>query len=178
MKDVCDDVVIEPKLIPIANANMINGNTADGAHPDISARGVWHYTDKVFFDVRVTHPHAQSYRNKSLEQVYHEHEAQKKRDYNDRIVNHEHASFVPLVFSTSGGMGPECYRFNQRLAELLAAKKNESYADSLAFVRTKLRFALLRAVLAALRGFRGRRGPAEEEVGIEEISFNLIPFGE
>ena len=171
----CKDIVIEPPLIPLRNnENTINGNSTDGARSDISARGVWNLTDKVFLDVRVTHPNAPSYRQKSLDQLYQEHETQKKREYNDRIINHEHASFTPLVFTTSGGMGPECTRFNQRIAELIAAKRKETYADVLNFVRTKLRFALLRSVLAALRGFRGRRN-REEEVSMEDISFNLIP---
>ena len=64
---------------------------------------------------------------------------------------------------------------NQRIAELIAAKKKDSYADVLSFVRKKLRFALLRSVLAGLRGYRGRRSREEELTPVEEISFNLIP---
>ena len=41
-------------------------------------------------------------------------------------------------------------------------------------LRTRLRFALLRATLVAVRGYRGQKGRSEE-IEIEDISFNLIP---
>jgi len=34
-------------------------------------------------------------------------------------------TFTPLVFTTTGGMGEECKRLHNRLAELVAAKKGE-----------------------------------------------------
>ena len=70
-------------------------------------------------------------------------------------------------------MGPECQRFNRRLAELLAAKRKEPYAHVMDYVRTRLRFSLLRATLHAIRGVRDKEKPAEECPG--DISFNLIP---
>jgi len=42
----------------------------------------------------------------------------------------EQATFTPLVFSTTGGMGAECKRYHSRLAELVVAKKGESYATT------------------------------------------------
>ena len=35
----------------------------------------------------------------------------KIRAYNDRIVNVEHGTFVPLIFSTPGGMGGQAEAF-------------------------------------------------------------------
>ena len=60
-----------------------------------------------------------------------------------------------MVFTTSGGMGSECERVNKRLAELLAKKRNESYGDVIKYIRNRLRFALLRATVIAVRGTRG-----------------------
>ena len=54
---------------------------------------------------------------KTMEQIYHHQEMEKKRMYNDRIIQVEKASFVPLIFTTSGGLGPVCDRLNKRLAE-------------------------------------------------------------
>ena len=54
-------------------------------------------------------------------------EKQKKNDYLRRVVEVERASFTPLVFTTTGGMGPECRKFNKRLVELIAMKKGEEY---------------------------------------------------
>ena len=40
--------------------------------------------------------------------MYRENEMEKKRAYGDSILNVEKGSFNPLVFTTTGGMGPEC----------------------------------------------------------------------
>ena len=58
LSEVCKDVKIEPELIPTSMS--LKGSTADGdgAHPDLSARGVWLPCEKTFFDIMVTHPNA------------------------------------------------------------------------------------------------------------------------
>ena len=63
-----------------------------------------------------------------MDQLYSECEKYKKRKYLDRIIHTERGSLTPLVFSTTGGMAPECARFNKRLAELIAAKSGETYS--------------------------------------------------
>ena len=174
LDEVCHDVRIEPALIPTEEEVLHSGTTtADRAKLDISARGVWCPMERVFFDVRVTHPNTRTSRNKSLRQIFKEQQQEKKIKYNNRIVQVEKATFTPLIFTTSGGMGPECKRFNKRLAELIATRRKESYADVIAFIRKKLRFALLKATLIALRGYRGKpdhRNATE----LSEIDFNLV----
>ena len=109
-----------------------------------------------------------------MDQLYLENEREKKRLYNDRIIHTERATFTPLVFSTTGGMGPECERMNKRLAEMIAAKRGEAYSHVMSYIRTRLRFALLRCTITAIRGTRGAaRDQGEYE--LEDISFNLIP---
>jgi len=54
-------------------------------------------------------------------------------------------------------MTPECTKINKRLTEKLAEKRREPYASVITYIRTKLRFALLRITLAAIMGV-GRRG--------------------
>ena len=71
-------------------------------------------------------------------------------------------------------MGKECQKLNKRLAELLSKKTGESYSDVMRHIRTRLRFALLRCTLIAIRGFRGKSQKTEED-DLEDISFNLIP---
>ena len=55
---------------------------------------------------------------------------------------------------------------------MIAEKRGEKYADVMNFVRTKLRFSLLRSVLIAVRGVRGR---CIKEPYLGNISFNLVP---
>ena len=122
----------------------------------------------------VSHPTAESHMKKSVEQLYRDHEQLKKKKYGDRIRNVEKLSFTPLIFIMTGGMGPECTKMNKRLTEKLCNKNKESYAHVVRHIRTRLRFALLRATLVAIRGIRGSfRTDSEAELG--DISFNLIP---
>ena len=69
----------------------------------------------------------------------------------------ERGTFTPLVFTTTGGMSDECQRYYSRLAELLAVKNQESYASTIAWIRTWVSFAILRSAMVCLRGSRSRR---------------------
>ena len=173
MEDVCQDVQLEPPLLATVEEQHSSSNNSDKARLDISARGIFGLNERTFFDVRVTHPNADTYKDMSLEQVYHIHESSKKNTYNSRILEIEKGSFIPLVFTTSGGFGPECERFNKRLAELIAKKRNQQYSEVMKYIRTRLRFALLRSTLVAIRGERGKRKEEEDNMGL--IDFNLIP---
>jgi len=79
-----------------------------------------------------------------------------------------------LVFLTTGGMSPECKRFFNRLSSLIADKKKEEYKNVVSCVRTKLRFAMLKSTLVAIRGYRGKL-LASRDKPIDEVNFNLIP---
>ena len=61
-----------------------------------------------------------------------------------------------MVFSVFGGMGEECKLFYKRLSSMLSEKRNEDLATVATWVRTKMRFALLRSALMCMRGTRHR----------------------
>ena len=44
--------------------------------------------------------------------IYRMHENEKKRLYSRRVLDIEHGTFTPLVFTTTGGMGNECLRYH------------------------------------------------------------------
>ena len=98
----------------------------------------------------------------------------RRKGYMERVRNSEKGMFTPLVFTTTGGMGNECSRLTKKLANLIANKTGESYPDVMRHMRTRLRFALLRSTLVAIRGHRGRVEKDKEEP-LGDISFNLIP---
>ena len=173
LREVCRDVKIEPELLPIENS----GNTSkepEKARADVSAIGVWSSMERTFLDVRVTHPHSPSFAGLTSEQLYKKHEQEKKRKYNDRVLNVDRGTFTPLVLTTTGGMGPECTKFFKRVAELIATKRGEEYPDVVNYVRTKVRVALLKSVLIAIRGERGK-SRSRESVPISDLSLNLVP---
>merc|ERR1712240_690758 len=100
MKEVCRDVKIEPELLPIGERE-ISGNTSDKARLDVSGVGVWGSHERTFLDIKVFHPNCASYINMSLEDAYVHHENIKKRNYRERVLNVEHGSLTPIVFSTA-----------------------------------------------------------------------------
>ena len=93
--------------------------------------------ERAFFDVRVSHPGAPT--NSAYEtpaEMYAAHEKQKMTKYNHRVIQIEKGTFAPLCFSTTGGM------------------EGEEYGDVVRVLRTKLRLALLKTTLIAVRGHR------------------------
>ena len=171
-REVCKDVVLEPQLLPLDN-EIVNGTLADRAAPDISSRGIWSTFERTFFDVRVLHPNAPSYQSVSLSSLYNNHEKEKMRKYNSRVLTVEKGSFTPLVYTTFGGWAPQATKYHKRLAELISRKRNEDYHHVIAHIRTRVRFSLLRSVLVAVRGERGKRQPTSKP--LSDISFNMIP---
>ena len=176
LRQVCHNVVIEPELLPIESANFqsVHGNQADRARLDISANGLWGPFQKTMFDVRIFHPYAKTYENHKLSDIYARHEKEKQRNYLQRVLQIEKASFTPLVYSTHGGMANEAKRFHKKVALMIADKTRESYSDVLNCMRTKLTFAMLRSVLISVRGSRGRTRKVPE-TPISCLSYNLIP---
>ena len=110
----------------------------------------------------------------SLPSLYEKNEKEKMLKYDERVRECEKGSFVPLVFLTTGGMGPACTKTIKRISDLIATRKNEQYSQVINFVRTRLRFSLLRCVLIAVRGVRGKM-KNESYLSDSNISFNLIP---
>ena len=61
---VCQDVEIEPVLQEITSESLAGeANTAPDVRLDIHARGFWSRQRSTFFDVRVCHPNAESYKD-------------------------------------------------------------------------------------------------------------------
>ena len=163
---VCKNVQCEPRLLPLDNERFAlkSAITGDEARPDIKAGGFWSRGVNAFFDVRVTHVNSRSKENKSTKEIFESQENEKKRQYNQRVIDVEHGTFTPLVFGTNGGFGEECGRFITKLAEKLSHKTDESYASIITWLRTKLSFSILKSVNMCVRGSRRPfKNPSHEE---------------
>ena len=79
---------------------------------------------------------------------------EKKRAYNERVFQIEHATFTALVFSIYGSMGRECRTFYSRLSDLLSEKRDLPKSITMNWIRTKIFFALLKSCLLCLGGSR------------------------
>ena len=130
--------------------------------------------EEAFIDVRILNPNAQSNRHALLSSIYRKHEQEKRREYDQRVREIEHATFTPLVLSTTGGMG-QAATFYRRLASMLA-KRNIPYSMALNWIRRRLSFALLRASIMSIRGaWSSRHHPATEspiDLQLAEGRFN------
>ena len=157
LQAVCKDVETEPHLQKVENKSQYQKSaiTDDDARLDIRARGFWRAGQNAFFDVRVTNADNRSQQDMKLETVLKRHEQEKKRAYNRRVMEVEHGSFTPLVFTTSGVMSHECSIYHKTLAEKLSKKKEERYDVIVRYLRVKLSFLSLKATLLCLRGSRG-----------------------
>ena len=156
LTEVCHNVATEPPLQPLSGEilNHRTANTEDGACLDIRARGFWNGTQDAFFDVRVFHPNASSYRSLSLQAAFRRHKQTKKRVYGERVRKVEHGVFTPLVLSTTGGLGVEATTFYKRLADLISLKQQKHYSTVMCWLRCRLSFAVLRSAIMCVWGSR------------------------
>eukprot|EP00794_Sanderia_malayensis_P014468 gene14468-biopygen11582 len=153
--EVCKDVRLEPALQPLTGeAFNSNVNISDEARSDISARGFWQTGQVAFFDIRVFNPTANRCCCQEISKSYEINEREKKRAYNDRVLEVEHGSFTPIVISATGGMGREAKKFYSRLAEMIGDKRKRDYSLVKAWLRRKISFALVKAINICIRGSR------------------------
>ena len=153
--EVCHNVSVEPELQPLSGEQFQyrTANTEDGARLDVHAQGFWGDKHKgAFFDIRVFNPYAPSNRKFTTESVYRRHEREKRCCYKSRVLEVEHGSFTPLVFSAAGGMGTAATVTYRRLASLLAEKHGQPYSKTMNWIRCNLSFSLLRSAITCIRG--------------------------
>ena len=175
LKEVCRDVRVEPSLLEL-NGEQLNrqANTTKEARLDISATGFWIPGQRVFLDVRVFDLNARRYRGLELKKCYKRNEDEKKKKYNERVLQVENGTFTPLVFSSNGGMARECQQFYKRLSEMISEKRNISTAVATKFIRTKISFSLLRSTLLCLRGSRSLRSePRLTDMELSNINSHI-----
>ena len=170
LKEVCHDVSVEPALLPLGGETFgyRTANMSSDARVDVSARGFWTRGQRAFFDIRIFDPMAPCHRALTLEAAHIRNEREKTRMYEERIQNVDQGSFTPLVFTTSGGMGPRAKAFYARLAEVMAEKKQQPKSSVVAWLRCRLSFSLLRSALLCLRGTRSTN---PKPTKIEDLDF-------
>ena len=167
-KKVCQEVELEPSLQRISN-EVVNSLNADGCHPDIRARGFWRRGQNAFFDVKLSNINADSYKHLPPQKVYERLERDKRRKYNDRVLNIELGTFTALIFSLTGGMGFESSVYHKTLANKIAIKTGDKYCNIINYIRCRLSFLIQKMALLCLRGSRSLK-PGSSEVS-NDIDF-------
>ena len=100
---------------------------------------------KAFIDVRIFNPQAKTNWDKSIPQMYIGHE--KETEYLPCVLQVEKAKFIPVVFSTSGGIGKEADKLIRRMLEPMSMKRGETYSSVVSFLRRRFRFDLLKTCI-------------------------------
>ena len=157
LTETCHNVEVEPHLQALAGEtfNERTANTEDNARLDVKAQGFWGSNREItFFDVRVFNPYASSNCSGTIAASYRRHEKEKRRAYERRVIEVEHASFTPIVLSTTGGWGPSASIVFKRLASMISEKHSSSYSSTMKMIRSKVAFSLIDSAIMCLRGAR------------------------
>ena len=119
--EVCYDTETEPRIVPLSGEDLSNrtANRSNEARLVVRARSFWERGQQAFLDFRVFNPNAYRYLNKSQQHCHVMNENEKKRAYNERVLQLDHGTFTPLVFSIYGSKGRECHKFYSRSSDLL-----------------------------------------------------------
>ena len=83
-------------------------------------KGFWRDGQNAFFDIRVTNADNAGQRDKQLKSVLHNHEQEKKRSYNARVMEIDQGTFTPIVLTVKGVVGHEASLYHKLLADKIA----------------------------------------------------------
>ena len=166
LNEMCSDVSIKPHFVQVTEDETTSTNTEDAARLEIAARDFWRPRQRAFFDIRIFKANAQSIISRNIEEIFSHHERKKARQYNDRIVNVEHGSFTPLIFSTHGDYSQLTSRFIYQLAKLTSQKRNICFSESKSWLNSKFSNLVARLTILCIRGSRKMRPPNTEDISI------------
>ena len=104
----------------------------------------------AFFDVKVFYRNAKRYEDKTLQQCYKIYEMEKKRKYNECILQVENGSFIPLVFSVNDEIGKEASKCYSPIIKKLAEKRDEPYSMMMSWIRRKISFSMMKSIIMCI----------------------------
>ena len=113
----------------------------------IRRRVFWAAGQIVVFEIRVFYSNTTRYANQNLQQCYASNENEKKRKYNNRVINVGQGCFTSLVFSVNGSMGCKCKKFYSVLAGMITIKRRQEYCIAISWLRRKISFSLMSSIL-------------------------------
>ena len=128
--------------LSIRSYSTLEAGNKPGGKTGVQGGGFWSRGVTEFFYVRVTYVNSKCNQGKATSTIFKEQKEERKRKYQQRVLDVEMGSFTPLVFGTNCGMGADCNCFLKRLAEKLSVKNEESYHIAITWIRTLLSFEI------------------------------------
>ncbi len=154
-KDIC----VDPELQALTGEflKLKTANKQDDARSDLRVLSFWSRQRRAFFDFVGYNPYARSYRNKSSEQNFRNLEQKKRREYEQRINEVEHADFSPMAYCITGGLGPQAEIVTKRLSVRIAASQEIPKSVAAGWMNCRISYAIIRSALVCVRGSRSLR---------------------
>ena len=151
------DTAVEPALNPLNGESLAAGaNTSNEARSDIRIKGYLQEYHNTFFDVKVIHLQSSAHVLQKPIEALKKCEQQKEAKYKERINKIENGSFIPVVFSSSGGRAPQANMLLSKLITKIATKRKEPRQEVAARIATQLSFLFLKHSILCLKGQRPR----------------------
>ena len=150
------DVRVESRFQSLTGETFYSRSTnvRDKARLGTCAREFWTKYWTTFLDVRVFDKQAKRDEDKTLQQCYRTNEMERKREYNERILQVQNGRFTQLVFSVNGGMGKEANKCYFRINENLGKKRYEPYSVIMSWIRRKISFSMMKSIIMYICGNR------------------------
>ncbi len=96
--------------------------------------------------------------------------ASKRNKYQDRIIEIEHATLSPLMFSNTDGASPVTQKFIRQLAFLMSERTSERDLEVVSLIRTCLSFVMMRSASSCLRGCIGQKPNSTDIISIDNFN--------
>ena len=112
----------------------------------------------TFYDFCVSHPYFLTYKNQTMKQIYNLHEAWKMKKCNDRIIEVEKGTYTSLIYVHKiRWMGTTVNLLSQTPCWIdVTQERGEVYCHHQLYMRTRIRFCILRITLLTIRGEWGK----------------------
>ena len=173
----CTEVLTSKDIVLVpTNGERFTPATAvgDKAKPDIRCYNFWSRNSLSYFEVKIVHPFATSNRALSLAEIFAAEESFKFDKYEQRIRYLEPggSSLTPLVWSTTGIASPKANMVVKVLASKLssAARQNANFSTTLALLRCRIGFGLVKASCRGLRGHGHSAGPYQVDHAVSAVA--------
>ena len=125
LRDIYTDVKIKPMLAKVERAYSRENRNGGRESRLVRALNFWVTGLTSIFWHNCFWPFRSEMQEPRVDNVLRKEWNWKKRQYKERLLEVEHGSFTPLVFSSNGGMGRECFTFYKRLSETFAEKNKQ-----------------------------------------------------
>ena len=173
LSKVCKDVDVKPHLLPI-DSDVLNTRstvTSPEARLDIKAGSFWSRGETAFFDVCRTYVNSTCNQKKSTESIFLEYEKDKKRNYQQRVIDVEMGFPPPRFFGTNRRKGKECKLFLSNLADKLPPPRKTASRMPVPYL--VLEQAPLLKFLRSICSLRGSRSPFHKDAEfLDDFSVN------